>query len=83
MDQSESPIFTFHSDDVTKNPKRLVPSVMGFARAEIGMFLRARVKKGFFFAMMKLMLKCRFTCGGVDILFFQCKMLFCNKTSCV
>ena len=52
------------------------------ARGDRDVFARAG-KKRIFFAMMELMLKCRFTCGGVDILFFQCKMLFCNKTSYV
>ena len=53
MDQSERRIFTFHSDNVTKNPKRLVPGLMGFVRVrvrkreEIGMFARAGKKKDF------------------------------------
>ena len=59
MDQSEGRIFTFHSGDVTQNPKRLVPSVMGFVRVRVCAragsqargdrdFFCARVKKGFF-----------------------------------
>ena len=38
----------YRHDDVTKNPKRLVPSLMGFVRMrvrkreEIGIFARAR-----------------------------------------
>ena len=41
-------------DDVTKNPKRLVPSLMGFVRVrvrkreEIGMFFARAGKKEFF-----------------------------------
>ena len=35
MGQSESRIFTFHSDDVTQNPERLVPSLMGFVRVRV------------------------------------------------
>ena len=27
--------FTFHSDDVTQNPERLVPSLMGFVRVRV------------------------------------------------
>ena len=57
MDQSESRIFSFRSDDVTQNLERLVPSLMGFVRVrvrkreEIGIFLRAGKKRifwGFF-----------------------------------
>ena len=54
MDQSESRIFSFHSDDVTQNLERLVPSLMGFVcvrvrkREEIGMFFARAGKKGFF-----------------------------------
>ena len=54
MDQSESRIFSFHSDDVTQNLERLVPSLMGFVRVrvrkreEIGMFFAHAGKKGFF-----------------------------------
>ena len=54
MDQSESRIFSFHSDDVTQNLERLVPSLMGFVRVrvrkreEIGMFFARAGKKGFF-----------------------------------
>ena len=54
MDQSESRIFSFHSDDVTQNLERLVPSLMGFVRVrvrkreEIGMFFSRAGKKGFF-----------------------------------
>ena len=45
-------------DDVTKNPKRLVPSLMRFVRVqvrkreEIGIFFCARVKKGFFMGFL-------------------------------
>ena len=54
MDQSESRIFSFRSDDVTQNLERLVPSLMGFVRVrvrkreEIGMFFARAGKKGFF-----------------------------------
>ena len=57
MDQSESRIFSFRSDDVTQNLERLVPSLMGFVRVrvrkreEIGIFLRTGKKRifgGFF-----------------------------------
>ena len=54
MDQSESRIFSFHSDDVTQNLERLVPSLMGFVRVrvrkreEIGMFFARAGKKEFF-----------------------------------
>ena len=46
MDQSESRIFTFHSDDVTQNLERLVPSLMGFVRVRV----RKREEIGMFFA---------------------------------
>ena len=57
MDQSERRISTFHSDNVMKNPKRLVPGLMGFVRVrvrkreDIGMFARVGKKRifwGFF-----------------------------------
>ena len=59
MDQSERRIATFHFDDITKNPKRPVPSLTGFVRVRVCAragsqargdrdFFCARVKKGFF-----------------------------------
>ena len=35
MDQSERRIATFHFDDITKNPKRPVPSLTGFVRVRV------------------------------------------------
>ena len=60
MDQSERRIVTFHFDDITKNPKSLVPSLMGFVRVrvrkreEMGIFLRAGKKRIFWRGFNKL-----------------------------
>ena len=46
MDQSERRIVAFHFDDITKNPKHLVPSLMGFVRVRV----RKREEIGICFA---------------------------------